>query len=486
MRHFFDLSFRHKIPLWGGLLIILTALAVSASLVSEAYDELQEDLFISAETLGQSLVANLFPAMLHDDTWRTFEIIHAAIDYPKANNTNTANLKTVLVVDNALHIVASAHPKIAPILTELRQISPEYADLAEWLAQTTGTETREVILPNSKHIFFATPVSQKGLHLGTLIMVYPEDVFWPRFAHILWRGLLAGALVLAILLPLNWYWGRRMAIPLVQLTARMGEMGKKWPESLNDKAYDHDDELGRLFAAYNQMLQERKTKEALEIQIVQSERLAAVGQLAAGIAHEINNPLSGMLTAIDTLKCHGEVNPQTLKTITLIERGLGQIKETVGALLVEAKLKSRDLLPQDIEDVLTLITPMAGKKALHVNWHNSLSEEIPLPATFVRQIMINLLLNAVQAADQQGEVAFDIGVSDKQLQLSVTNSGKMLSAEQITHLFEPFSPLSEGGHGLGLWVTYQIVHQFGGHIVAERESSNHMRFTVDLPLGDVA
>lgn len=483
---FLDLSFRHKLPLWGGLLIVITAFAVSASLVSEAYDELQEDLFISAETLGQSLSTNLFPAMLHDDTWRIFEIIHGSIDYIKADNTAAVKLKTILVVDNGLRVVASAHPKSAPILTELRRISPEYADLADWLAQTTGAETREVILPESKHIFFATPISREGLHLGTLIMVYPEDVFWPRFAQILWQGLLAGVFVLAILLPLNWYWGRRMAIPLVQLTERMAEMGKKWPESLNCKAYDHRDELGRLFATYNQMLLERKTKEALEMQIVQSERLAAVGQLAAGIAHEINNPLSGMLTAIDTLKCHGEVNPQTLKTVTLLERGLGQIKETVGALLVEAKLKSRDLVPQDIEDVLTLITPMAGKKALHVGWRNALNEEIPLPATFVRQIMINLLLNAVQAADQQGEVAFDIGVSDNRLRLSVTNSGKMLSAEQITHLFEPFSPLSEGGHGLGLWVTYQIVHQFGGHIVAERESSDHMRFSVEIPFGGMA
>jgi signal transduction histidine kinase len=486
MMPFLDLSFRHKIPLWGSMLIIITAFAVSASLVSEAYSELQEDLLIDAETLGQSLTVNLFPAMLHDDTWRTFEIIRASIDYVKSNESNTVKLKTILVVDNGLRVVASAHPKSAPILTDLRQLSPEYADLADWLAQTTGKETREIILPDSKHIFFATPIAQEGLHLGTLIMVYPEDVFWPRFTHVLWRGLLAGLLVLAFLLPINWYWGQRMAIPLVQLTARMGEMGKKWPESLNYKAYGHNDELGRLFEAYNQMLHERQTKEALEIQIVQSERLAAVGQLAAGIAHEINNPLSGMLTAIDTLKWHGDVNPQTMKTITLIERGLGQIKETVGALLVESKLKSRDLVPQDIEDVLTLITPMASKKALHVSWHNSLNEEIPLPATFVRQIMINLLLNAVQAADQQGEVAFDIGITDKQLQLSVTNSGKMLSAEQITHLFEPFSPLSEGGHGLGLWVTYQIVHQFGGHIVAERESSNHMRFAVDIPIGSMA
>jgi len=99
---------------------------------------------------------------------------------------------------------------------------------------------------------------------------------------------------------------------------------------------------------------------------------------------------------------------------------------------------------------------------LHIGWHNSLDEDVPLPATLVRQILINLLLNAVQAADQQGEVTFDIGIADSQLQFSVANNGKMLSAEQIAHLFEPFSPLSEGGHGLGLWVTYQIVHQLAG------------------------
>jgi signal transduction histidine kinase len=68
----------------------------------------------------------------------------------------------------------------------------------------------------------------------------------------------------------------------------------------------------------------------------------------------------------------------------------------------------------------------------------------------------------------------------------VANDGKLLSTEQIAHLFEPFSPLSEGGHGLGLWVTYQIVHQLGGHIIAKRESNNQMSFTVGIPIGGVA
>ncbi len=483
MKRIFDLSFCHKIPLWGSMLILITVLTVSTSLIKEAYDILQDDLIIDAEKMSQSLIEHVFPAMLHDDTWRIFEIIRAPIDYQKKNSTSSLKLSTLLVIDNGLAVVACAYPKSAPLLTDMRLISEEYARLADFITTAGGDSTRKFIPPHAKHIFFTTPIIKENLHLGTLIIAYPEDVFWPRFTQILRHGLLAGSLLLCFLLPLNWYWGRRMAIPLVQLTERMGEMGKEWPESLNYTAYGHNDELGRLFEAYNQMLHERKTSDALASQIVQSERLAAVGQLAAGIAHEINNPLSGMLTAIDTLKCHGDLSPKSLKTIMLIERGLGHIKDTVGALLVEAKLKNRHLTPQDIADVLTLITPMADKKALHLAWQTSLNSEISLPSTFVRQIMINLLLNAIQAAEQQGDVAFAIEICEQRLKITVENSGKMLTNEQISHLFEPFSPLSEGGHGLGLWVTYQIVHQLGGSIVADRASSDHMRFALDLPLG---
>jgi signal transduction histidine kinase len=190
-----------------------------------------------------------------------------------------------------------------------------------------------------------------------------------------------------------------------------------------------------------------------------------------------------MLMAIDTLKYHSETSPLTKKTIALIERGLTQIKDTVATLLVEAKMKSRNLLPQDIEDVLTLISPMSSKKALHIAWHNSLAGEIELPATFIRQILINLLMNAIKAAAQQGEVACDISITDNKLCISVANDGKMLNPEQISHLFEPFCTFSESGHGLGLWVTYQIVNQLGGTISVKKEANEHMNFTVIIPPG---
>ncbi len=480
MKLFLNLSYRYKIPLWGSLLILVTALAVSISFMINDYRQLENDLTVESEKLGYSLKSNLFTAMLHDDIWRAFEIITEASHRASSNRVLVENM---LLVDNAGRVVVSTHPREAPMLAELDKLSPEFAKIAAQIKQYPDQPSRTIYVSDSKHYYSLTRIEKDNASLGTLIIVHSKEVFLPLFAESALHGLSAGALILAILLPFNWYWGRRMALPLVQLAERMAQLGKKWPDDLDPHLYGYRDELGRLYEAYNLLLNDLKTKDALEIRMVQSERLAALGQLAAGIAHEINNPLSGMLTAIDTLKHHTDLDPRTTKTIALIERGLTQIKDTVAALLVEAKMNSRNLMPQDIEDVLTLIAPMGSKKALHIAWHNSLTDEVALPATFVRQIMINLLINAIKAASQQGEVACDIGIEDGQLDISISNNGKMLSPEQISHLFEPFSSMSEGGHGLGLWVTYQIVQQLGGHIAVKREFNDHMNFTVEIPLG---
>jgi signal transduction histidine kinase len=480
----FDLSLRHKIPLWGGMLIIVTALAVSTSMMVDTYDELKQELLIDSGTLARSLSSNLFPAILHKDTWRTFEIINNAINSPSLDRLGQSRAEDLMVVDNALRIIVSTHPKDAPMFTDLSNLSPEYAALADQIIKMDEHPSQQIEFPGSAHFYYVAPISYEDARLGTLIIVYPQSIFMRRFWDVALRGLSVGAFILAILLPLNWYWGRRMTLPLVELAGRMSKIGKKLPAELDSSLYPHRDELGQLFDAYHLMLGELKSKETLEKKMEQSERLAALGQLAAGIAHEVNNPLSGMLTAIDTLKCHGNMDSRTIKTISLLERGLTHIKDTVGALLVEAKPKSRNLMPQDIEDVQTLITPLASKKAIHITWNNSLDGDVSLSSTLVRQILINLLLNAIQAATQKGYVEFYIGVIDSHLRVVVENNGGTLSPEQITHLFEPFSPLSKDGHGLGLWVTYQIVHQLGGHVDVEKTSNDNMRFTVEIPMGD--
>ncbi len=483
MKSFFNLSFRFKLPLWGSFLIFTTALAVSGALMFRAYDDLKEDLLISSKSLGRTLAKSLFRPLLHDDIWRAFELVRAPIG--EAAEENPVQPDAIIVLDRAYRVLVSSRPTEIPMLSDFRRFGSEQAALADAIEALQGRDAQTVDLPDARHLYVVVPIADEAALLGALVISHSKSAFVPRFWSTAQSGALIGLLVLAVLLPANWYWGRRMAAPLVKLTDHIDGLGRGLPDDLDPGLYAYRDELGRLFQAYRRMVQELREKALLERQMVQSERLAAVGRLAAGMAHEINNPLGGMLTAIDTLKCHADLDPRTLKTISLLERGLVQVKETVGALLVEARLKSRDLAHQDVEDVRTLVGPAAQKKRLRLAWCNELPDSLPLPATLLRQIFINLLLNAIQAANEEGEVGCLVERVPGELAITVTNDGRLLTPERMEHLFEPFSPLSESGHGLGLWVTWQIVHQLGGRIAAQAKE-NLMVFEVRIPIGAVA
>jgi len=202
--------------------------------------------------------------------------------------------------------------------------------------------------------------------------------------------------------------------------------------------------------------------------------------LFAGIAHEINNPLGGMLNAISNYRRHGGADPHAVKTLALIERGLVQIRDTVSALLVEAKLESRALTPDDLEDVRTLIAADAQSRHLRLEWDDRIVEALPLPSAQIRQILLNLLLNAVQASPKGQILSCKLTVVEQCLSLSVSNAGTAIPERRQQHLFEPY--FGEGEvHGLGLWVTYQLVQQLGGEIVVD-SVPGHTRFNVSLPL----
>ena len=253
------------------------------------------------------------------------------------------------------------------------------------------------------------------------------------------------------------------------------------PHDAEARVEESGDELGRAGAAYKAMLKELRKKESLEREVMLSERLAAVGRLAAGIAHEINNPLGGMLNAINTYERHGNDDPMTRKTLSLLERGLLQIRDSVAALLVEARVESHPLMRQDIEDTHLLVLPDAHRKSARFEWENDIVDALPVPSTPVRQVLINLLLNAVQAVGERGTVACHVYRDSRELHISVANDGEHISQQQIEGLFEPFGTTRADGHGLGLWVTYQIIDQLGGEISVSSEPGE-TRFHVCLPL----
>ncbi|MBI5107838.1 MAG: HAMP domain-containing histidine kinase [Rhodocyclales bacterium] len=485
MRWLFNLSFRHKIPLWTSFLISFSILVVGAALMAKAYEDMKRAVVISADNLGHTLANTVAPTLLHDDVWRAFEIVRSPI---RAESARTpVQVDAVVVFGRDHRVFVSSHPEALPMLSEPASLGPDWLLLASRLANPIGNTSPLVLEPeNSSYLYLALPITDKDAHLGHLVLRYAKSVFHPWFIDTIWQGLGLGLLVLTVLIPINWYWGSRMATPLVDLAQRMGMMMERPPEPLPPDLYPYQDELGQLFQAYDRMVLALRDKAALETEVVRSERLAAIGQLTAGIAHEINNPLAGLITAVDTLKLRRDLDPKALRHLDLIDRGLMQIRDTVAALLVQTRVQARPLSQHDLDDVHTLIQPQVAKRRVRLDWSAAMPPELPAPASLVRQILINLLLNAVQAAAEGGTVSLWLGRkedSETCLSIIVRNDGSQLGEDQLAHLFEPFASSRPGGHGLGLWVTYQIVTQLDGRISA-RNLDDQVEFVVNLPLGD--
>ncbi len=474
----FDLSLRHKLPLWGGFLIVVSALAVVSGYLVQARGNLERNMLARSEILGRSLGNSLLGHLAHDDVWRAYEVIKGPFDAGELKDF--FQVEQILVLDEFHDVFVSTQPERYPVQSRLADLGPDFVELAARLSQGGDGHSLNV---QGRQILLAIPLVADGVTLGHLVLVHPAGFYWPRFINLAQRAAWITLLTLALLLPINWFWGRRLAVPLGLLVERMSTIGERPPQPLSASLYPYHDELGRLFQAYDRMALELAEKEEMKQEMVRSERLAALGRLSASVAHEINNPLGGLITAVSTLKHHAAPDPVTQRVMPLLERGLEQIREIVAALLVEARAKSHTLSVHDVEDVRLLLAQKGLERGIHLEWHNDLPESLPLPATMVRQVLINLLLNAVQSADEQGQVRADIGMAEGRLHIEIVNDGPEVPAEVMNHLFEPFTGTREEGHGLGLWVTYQIVQQLGGQIRASSRPGQ-TRFQVNLPLGE--
>lgn len=480
MMHLKNISLKYKIPLRVTALVIVTAFVLTSTLVYRGIEDLRNNLIANADRMGRVIADTVVEPMLHDDVWRSFEIINTPFRVPEYQ-TPDQGAEYILILDTANKVYVATQPSRFPILSDPSAIEPRFTEILKALPGLQDSHPTVVEPNKSEDLFLLIPIQSDGFRIGTLVMSYPKSPFTSRSYSLTKDAILMTLLVLIVLLPLGMYWGRKMAAPLLHLSDAMSNVAPNLPESGEIMLEESGDEIGQLGKSFKGMLAELKEKEYLQQQIIASDRLAAIGRLAAGVAHEINNPLGGMLNAISTYKRHGAQDPLILKTLSILERGLIQIKETVAALLVEAKSKARPFDQNDVEDICTLIEP--DVQAKHINF--ALEIEIAgirfIPSTLARQVIINLLLNAVHATQEHGYVRLYIYRNDSNLIIDVSNNGSYIPKEKIPFLFEPFTSLNEGGSGLGLWVIYQIVQQLGGTIAVQSEPDK-TQFTVQLPL----
>lgn len=483
MRRLRDLSYRIKLPLAISAVILLTEAVVTATLVTRAYRDARTDLEASARSLTAVLARSLRDPIVRDDLWQAFEVVRT----PVAVRGPESSLQAIVVLDAANRVFVSSDPAKFAVATDAAQLPASSTSALKAAREArdfrfvfdTGEGSGPVAAAR-------TIVSEDGELLGTVLLAYDAGRYFARVRTTLAQIGLISIPGLLVLIPLGWYWGRRIADPLGRLAAVLSRVGTE-PSSAVRRALPAGghDEIGAVSAATAVMLDGLARKEELEREVLRSERLAAVGRVSAAIAHEINNPLGGMLNALDTAGKHGRPDPFTQKTLALIERGLQQIRSTVGALLVEARLDSPALTAEDWNDLRTLIEPQLSARRLGLEWNIACAPTLPLPAHQIRQLVLNLLLNGAKAADEGGRLALKAADGAEVLSIEVANTGPGLRAEVRDRLFEPFvAPPGEGGrrsYGLGLWVCYQIVRQLAGTIEVSSDDT-WTRFRVQLPI----
>ncbi len=464
------LPYRVQIPLGLSLAVVVAALLVTAVAAQIAARSARQETLATIDRAVDLLVAQARPLLAADDTWRVFALLrNTAALLPGA----ASQWARAAVLDAKGQVFAASDPTrletSKPLLGERRaghsgalpdnQYSS--ADL-QYLPAASDIVQRLLVEQSDGALLLIQPVqSEDGQTLGFAYIEVDAAVFASDWAALAQPALIGAGLAVALLVPVGWWIGRRMTRPVAHLAEVIERIGRETPAVLRaDVPHTDDPELGRIGDAVVQLIGELELKQRTEERALSAERLAAVGRMTAAVAHEINNPLGGLLTATQTLRLHGATDSTRMRTVDLLERGLQQIRSTVAALLPQARIEDRALEPNDLDDVLTLVHATALRHAGEVKAHAQIDSAIRVPSAVMRQVMLNLLLNAVKAAGERGQVQALLKADADTVQFSVTNSGQTLDTARFEQTLAAES--SKDPHGFGLWICREIAVQFGG------------------------
>lgn len=222
-----------------------------------------------------------------------------------------------------------------------------------------------------------------------------------------------------------------------------------------------------------------------QAQIIQNEKLAAVGRLAASIAHEVNNPLQAIALQLQLIR--GEQLPEApLRHLSIVQEEVTRIGGIVELLLDFQRTKSGEPQPQNIADLIRDVLALSGKQLRQVNIHVVTGYLGDLPRVLVvedqiKQVFLNLVLNAMEAMPGGGELEIRGYVQDESVSLEFSDSGEGLEPDVLSRVFEPFFSTKPEGTGIGLWVSHEIISRHGGTLEAQGEPGHGATFTVRLP-----
>ncbi|MCL4457583.1 MAG: ATP-binding protein [Nitrospirae bacterium] len=294
---------------------------------------------------------------------------------------------------------------------------------------------------------------------------------------------LAGGFVIILFLS------RRFIGPITQLANTMEKARSDYLDVKVD--VKGSDELAVLGEKFNSMIERikqaneelKKTHEKL----VQSEKLASIGILASGVAHEINNPLGGLFNCHYFLKQNGDDPVLREKYLSLIGEGLERIENIVSKLLWTSRKGDHKPIVINIKDSVREAYSLVEYKVKkdNIRFINEISDGLSIfidPHDF-HQIILNLFINAIHAMKDGGILKVRGYGKDSKIKIDIMDTGIGIAQEHVGKIFDPFfttKPPGEGT-GLGLWLSYEIIRNYNGEILVESEPGKGSTFALSFP-----
>ncbi len=217
-----------------------------------------------------------------------------------------------------------------------------------------------------------------------------------------------------------------------------------------------------------------------------SEKMASLGILSAGIAHEVNNPLGGMLNCVKSMRENPENREMQERYLPLLDKGLKRIEHTMRQLLNFGRQDPLQFRKIDVDKLLGECLELLSYRltGISIEQVNHLEKKYDVDAEALKQIFVNLGLNAIQAMHSGGLLRIESKMINSELRFAFADTGTGIARETLSHIFDPFFTTKDVGigTGLGLSVTYSLVKQMKGTIEVETELGVGTKFTIIIPV----
>ncbi len=274
----------------------------------------------------------------------------------------------------------------------------------------------------------------------------------------------------------------------------LNKNGETIPISLDAAVvYEDDAEVATIgfFHDLREKIRMQKELEKTQIQLLQAEKMASLGKLAAGVAHQLNNPLGGIILFTKLIMEEYDLEPEVFQDLDRILKDAQRCRDTVKELLEFARQSRQEMRPADINKAISRTLFLLENQPLFQNVEivRQLDPLLPMVPADIQQlnhVFMNIILNSAQAMGGNGKltVATSLTAEKNIVRIEISDTGSGIPEDILPHIFDPFFTTKEEGEGtgLGLSLVYRIVEDHGGKITAGNKSGQGAEFIIELKI----